>query len=65
MVDIAGKVLYIEGHKGLLSFGEEKICIKLKKGEIIVCGKGLSLVKLTQNTIAVRGKIEKVDKFCD
>ena len=65
IIDIAGKLLYLEGHKGLLALSEEKICVKVKKGEIVVAGKGLSLAKLSHNTIAIKGKIEKVEKFCD
>ena len=65
IIDIAGKLLYIEGHRGLLSLGEDKFCVKVKKGEVSVQGKSLSLVKLTHNTVAIKGKIEKVEKFCD
>ena len=65
IIDIAGKLLYLEGHKGLLSLGEERVCIKMKKGEIVIIGRGLSLAKLSQNTIAIKGKIEKVEKNCD
>ena len=65
IIDIAGKLLYLEGHKGLLSLGEERVCVKMKRGEVVIYGKVLSLAKLTHNSIAIKGKIEKVEKFCD
>ena len=65
IVDIAGRFVYLEGHKGLLSLAEERVCVKVKKGEVSFFGKDLSLAKLTSNSIAIKGKIEKVEKNCD
>lgn len=65
IINISGKLLYIEGHKGLLSLGQEQVCVKVKKARIIVNGKNLNLAKLCHNTIAIKGKIDVVETICD
>lgn len=61
IVNISGKIVYIEGHKGLLILSEKNVVCKLKRGQIEVCGSGLYLAELSENTILIQGKIERVE----
>lgn len=63
VVNMSGKILYVEGHKGITVISSSMIAFKIKKGRIVVEGKELSLNELTQNTILIRGKIDKVEMF--
>ena len=61
IVNISGKALYIEGHKGLLVLSNEKIVVKLKQAQVEVLGRELFLAELTENTLLIEGKIIKVE----
>lgn len=63
IVNISGKLLYAEGHKGLLVLSETKIVFKLRRGHVEVLGKGMMLAELSENTLIVQGKIESVGTF--
>ena len=65
IINISARFLYIEGHKGLLTLGQEQVIVKVKKGRVVVNGQNLSLAKLCHNTIAVKGKIATVETICD
>ena len=61
VVNISGKVLYIEGHKGLLALQQDYVCVKLKRGAVDVRGGGMVLAELTENTIILQGRIDSVE----
>ncbi|MDD2445258.1 MAG: YabP/YqfC family sporulation protein [Clostridia bacterium] len=63
LVNISGNLLYIEGHMGVVLISSEKIIFKVKNGTIEVKGKDLLLRTLSQNTMAIQGKIYKVEVF--
>ncbi len=63
LVNISGKILYVEGHKGLTTLSKEMIAFKVKNGRIVVEGKNLILNELTENTMKIVGEIVKVEAF--
>ena len=63
LINISGNFLYVEGHLGLIIISSEKIIFKVKSGKIEVKGKGLFLKTLSQNTLAIQGKIYKIEVF--
>lgn len=63
IINISGNLLYIEGHNGLISISTETIIFKIKKGKIEVNGKNLFLKILSENTLAIQGKIYKIEVF--
>ena len=63
LINISGKLLYIEGHQGLTEISENLISFKIKKGRIIVEGENLFLKELTENTMLIQGKIVKTEIF--
>lgn len=63
IVNISGKILYIEGHLGLTILSDKIIAFKIKKGRVVVEGEGLFLSELTNNTMMIEGKIVKTEIF--
>lgn len=63
IVNVAGKILYVEGHLGLTELGKDSIAFKVKKGRVIVEGQELTLAELTENTMKIVGKIKRVEVF--
>lgn len=60
IVNINGKAVYIEGHKGLLSLSNETVKIKVKDKVITVLGKQLKLKIMSSVTLSVSGEIESI-----
>lgn len=63
IVNMSGKAVYIEGHKGVTLISSEMISFKIKNGRVVIEGDKLSLKELSQNTILLQGKIKKVEIF--
>lgn len=63
IINMSNKILYAEGHKGLVSLSKELISFKVKDGRIVVEGEEMFLLELTENTIKISGKIKKVESF--
>jgi len=63
VINIGGRLAYIEGHKGLLKLADDIISLKLKTGYIEIKGNGLYLKNLTEDTVVIQGKIYKIEVF--
>lgn len=63
MVNLSGKILYVEGHLGLTVLSSNIIAFKIKNGRIEVKGNGLYLSELSFNTLKIEGEIIKVEQF--
>lgn len=63
LINISGKILYVEGHCGLTQLSKELITFKVKDGRIVVEGDSLVLSELTDDTIKITGKIKKIEVF--
>ena len=63
IINLSGKLLYIEGHKGLTILSNNMIALKVKKGRIVIEGKNMIMKELTENTILIDGEITKVELF--
>ena len=61
IVNISGKICYVEGHKGLKLLSQELIVLSIKKGSISISGEGLSLRELYDDCIKIFGKIKSVE----
>lgn len=62
VINISGKILYVEGQKGLITISENLINFKVYKGVVTVEGKNLKMKECTSNTLAISGEIIKVEK---
>lgn len=63
LINLSGKILYVEGHLGLTILTDSLIAFKVKKGRIEVSGNDLVLSELSQNTMKIEGNIKKVEEF--
>lgn len=61
LVEIAGnRRVLIENHLGVIGYGSQRICIKVKKGTVTVCGCHLELQRMTRSQIIITGRIDDV-----
>ena len=63
IVNVGGNLVYIEGQKGLLTLQDNVVSFKLKTGVVEIKGMGLKLRDLGPDTVAVQGKIYKIEVF--
>ena len=58
LIEISGdnRVL-IEHHRGVMEYGKEKICIKVKYGAVHITGTGLELCCMTREQLVITGRI--------
>lgn len=63
IINVSGRLLYVEGHLGLVSLSKELISFKIKKGVIMVEGSNMILAELSENTIKICGSIKKVEQI--
>ena len=63
IVNISGKMLYIEGHKGVTVLTEQMVAFKIKGGRVVVDGSHMILEELTENTMLIQGQIKRVEIF--
>ena len=63
IINMSGKILYVEGHMGITILSQNMIAFKIKKGRIVVEGENLFLKEITANTLIIEGKILKTETF--
>ena len=61
LVNINGKAVYIEGHKGLVSLSDELVRFKVKDKIISVTGEELKLKILSSVTLSITGEIKSIN----
>lgn len=61
IINMSNQVVYIEGHKGIVSISKDSISLKVKKALIKIYGEDLILRKITKSTLIVEGKIKSVE----
>ena len=63
IVNVSGRIVYVEGHKGLALLSPQKMNLRLKKGYVSIVGNELVLRELYDQCIKITGKIEKIEVF--
>ena len=48
----------IENHKGVLEYSCERIAIRMCYGQVIVCGSGLEIARMSKEQLVIQGRIE-------
>lgn len=62
IINVSGKLLYVEGHKGLITLSKELVSFRVEKSVVIVEGENMTLIELSDTTIKIGGKINKVEQ---
>lgn len=57
---VDGNRVLIECHRGVIEYGQEKICVKLHFGILQICGNDLYLRCMTRNKLVVCGCIHGI-----
>ncbi len=61
LVELAGdRRVLIEHHKGVTEYGREQICVKVRFGQICICGSGMELSRMTKGQLVITGRIDSV-----
>ena len=61
VVELAGeRRVLIERHEGVTEYSREQICVKVKYGQVCVCGGCLELTRMTKEQLVISGRIECV-----
>lgn len=48
----------IERHRGVQEYSRERIGIKMRFGQVVVCGCGLEMIHMTRDQLVIRGRID-------
>lgn len=60
-ITMIGKIhIYIENHRGVLTFSDSELRLQLKQGQLLVKGKGFVLKMMLPDEILLQGEIEQV-----
>ena len=61
LIEIAGeRRVLIENHSGVVEYGSEKIRVKVKYGQVCICGCGLELARMTRGQLVISGRVDAV-----
>ncbi len=61
LVEIAGdRRVLIENHCGVVEYGSRTIRVKVKFGQICVCGCNLNLARMTKGHLIISGRVDAV-----
>lgn len=61
LIEIAGeRRVLIENHRGVVEYGSETIRVKVKYGQVCICGCGLELVRMTRGQLVISGRVDAV-----
>lgn len=63
IVNMSNKLVYIEGHKGVISISKENISIRVKKGVLCVVGQNLQIKRISYTTVVVIGEIKEIESY--
>lgn len=61
IVELAGdRRVLIEHHFGVIQYCPERIGVKVKYGQVLICGCGLELTRMTREQLVISGRIDTV-----
>lgn len=62
LLEICGSSrVVIEHHLGVTEYGTERICVKMKGGEYAINGSKLSLCRMCNQQLLIKGNIDSVE----
>ena len=59
-VNMGGVALYVQGHKGIVSFDTSKIVLRVTKAHLEILGNDLKIKHLSNDDIVIVGEIKSV-----
>ena len=62
VVELAGdRRVLIEHHRGVIQYGRNQICVRVRYGTVLVCGCELELARMTKQQLVICGRIDRVE----
>ena len=56
----ADRRILVENHRGVTEYGDERICIRLRNGMLIISGHNLSMSRMTKELLVITGRFRCV-----
>lgn len=64
LLELAGdRRVLIENHLGVTAYCDTEICVKVKYGQICICGSDLELTCMTKERLIISGRIDGIQLF--
>lgn len=61
LLELTGdRQVLIENHRGVTQYSRERIGVKVNYGELLVCGRGLELARMSQGQLVVSGAVDSI-----
>ncbi len=61
LLELTGdRQVLIENHRGVTQYSRERIGVKVSYGELLVCGRGLELARMSQGQLVVSGAVDSI-----
>lgn len=61
LLELTGdRQVLIENHRGVTQYSRERIGVKVSYGELLVCGCGLELARMSQGQLVVSGAVDSI-----
>lgn len=61
IVEVMGdRRVLIEQHQGVIQYGSEKICVRVRYGVVSVEGCGMELLRMSKHQLIIRGRIDQI-----
>lgn len=61
IVELAGdRRVLIEHHMGVTQYSGERICVRVKYGNVMICGQCMELSRMTREQLIITGRIDSV-----
>ena len=62
VVELAGdRRVLIEHHRGVIQYGHQQICVRVRYGTLLVAGEALELARMTKQQLVICGRIDRVE----
>lgn len=61
LVELSGdRRVLIENHRGVTEYSRERIGIRVRYGQVLVCGCGLELARMSKEQLVILGRIDGI-----
>ena len=61
LVELSGdRRVLIENHRGVTEYSGERIGIRVRYGQVLVCGCGLELARMSKEQLVILGRIDGI-----
>ncbi len=64
IIEVAGdRRILIENHLGVITYGQEKIIVKVNYGSVAICGCALEITHMSNEQLVIFGNIQSISLY--